>query len=133
MLYIKDEGYISPEVVTELVNDGYISWIKYAIVREQTSDDDYLKSLTESVDPNMIVSGIGEQPAIIHLKDFGLMGYTSGCVCVAPSKSMQMLQAIKSGDFARAEDSGLSLRVLRILEINMDRLPSCITPLPSPV
>ena len=52
----------------------------------------------------MIVSGIGEQPAIIHLKDFGLMGYTSGCVCVAPSKSMQMLQAIKSGDFARAED-----------------------------
>ena len=104
VLYIKDEGYISPEVVTELVNDGYISWIKYAIVREQTSDDEYLKSLTESVDPNMIVSGIGEQPAIIHLKDFGLMGYTSGCVCVAPSKSMQMLKAIKSGDFARAED-----------------------------
>ena len=76
VLYIKDEGYISPEVVTELVNDGYVSWIKYAIVREQTSNDEYLKSLTESVDPNMIVSGIGEHPAIIHLKDFGLMGYT---------------------------------------------------------
>ena len=104
VLYIKDEGYISPEVVTELVNDGYVSWIKYAIVREQTFNDEYLKSLTESVDPNMIVSGIGVQPAIIHLKDLGLMGYTPGSVFVAPSKSMLMLQAIKSGDFARAED-----------------------------
>ena len=35
----------------------------------------------------MIISGIGEQPAIVHLRDFGLGGFTSGCVCVAPRLS----------------------------------------------
>ncbi|MEO1618746.1 MAG: dihydrodipicolinate synthase family protein, partial [Planctomycetota bacterium] len=49
------------------------------------------------------VSGIGEQPAIVHLRDFGITGFTSGCVCVAPRKSMAMLRAIQSGDFDAAE------------------------------
>ena len=51
----------------------------------------------------MIVSGMGEQPAIVHLRDFGLAGYTSGCVCIAPKLSMNMLRAIKAGDFTEAE------------------------------
>lgn len=38
-----------------------------------------------------------------HLREFGLAGYTSGCVCVAPRLSMQMLRAIKAGDFSTAE------------------------------
>jgi dihydrodipicolinate synthase/N-acetylneuraminate lyase len=98
VLYIKDEAYISPKVVSELVKDEFISWIKYAVVREYTAQDSYLQELIEYVDPSMIVSGIGEQPAITHLNGFGLAGYTSGCVCVAPSKSMKMLELIKSGD-----------------------------------
>jgi len=55
------------------------------------------------VDPAMVVSGIGEQPAIVHLRDFGLISFTSGCVCVAPSESMRMLAAIKAEDFEQAE------------------------------
>ena len=51
----------------------------------------------------MVVSGIGEQPAITHLRDFGITGFTSGCVCIAPSKSMEMLAAIKANDFKSAE------------------------------
>ena len=57
----------------------------------------------DCIDPQRIVSGIGEQPAIVHLRDSGVQGFTSGCVCVAPSLSMKMLAALKSGDFATAE------------------------------
>jgi dihydrodipicolinate synthase/N-acetylneuraminate lyase len=55
------------------------------------------------VDPKIIVSGMGEQPAIIHLRDFGLVGFTSGCVCVRPDMSRDMLEAILAGDFDQAE------------------------------
>jgi dihydrodipicolinate synthase/N-acetylneuraminate lyase len=42
------------------------------------------------------VSGIGERPAIIHLRDFGLQGFTSGSVCVAPNSSMRILALCKA-------------------------------------
>ncbi len=104
VVYIKFEGYIEPEGVKRLVDDGLVSWIKYAIVREDPSVDPYLDKLTDLVDPRLIVSGIGEQPAIIHLRDFGINGFTSGCVCVRPDLSQQMLEAIKAKDYQRAEE-----------------------------
>ena len=103
VLYLKNEAYITSTLAAELVADGLISWIKYAVVREDTSQDSFLRSLLDTVDPAFVVSGIGEQPAIIHLRDFGVGGFTSGCVCVAPSKSMAMLKAIKAGDYTAAE------------------------------
>lgn len=103
VLYIKDEGYITPEAAAELVNEGLISWIKYAIVRQDTTKDAFLSKLTQLVNPEIIVSGIGEQPAIIHLRDFGVNGFTSGCVCVAPAHSMRMMRAIHAKDYALAE------------------------------
>ncbi len=103
VLYLKDEGYMPPEAAAQLVNEGLISWIKYAIVREDPKQDAYLSKLVELVDRRLIVSGIGEQPAIIHLRDFGITGYTSGCICVAPRPSMQMLQKVQAGDYEAAE------------------------------
>lgn len=103
VLYIKDEGYITPEAAAELVNDGIISWIKYAIVRPDPKEDAFLSKLVALVNPEIVVSGIGEQPAIIHLRDFGVNGFTSGCVCVAPAHSMRMMRAIHAKDFALAE------------------------------
>jgi len=103
VLYIKDAGYITPELAAELVNDGVISWIKYAIVEEDPKNDPYLKKLLKLVDPNIVISGIGEQPAIIHMRDFGVAGFTAGCVCVAPSRSTAMLKAILAKDYAAAE------------------------------
>ncbi|MDB4549947.1 dihydrodipicolinate synthase family protein, partial [Akkermansiaceae bacterium] len=70
VLYIKFEGYLEPETVAQLVNDGLVSWIKYAIVRDDPAKDHYLSRLVEVVDPRLIVSGIGEQPAITHLTRF---------------------------------------------------------------
>ena len=103
VLYIKEEGYISPEGASELVRDGLVSFIKYAIVRKDPADDEFLDRLVSLVDTPLICSGIGEQPALVHMTKFRLNGYTSGCVCVNPALSQQMLRAITSKDYDLAE------------------------------
>ena len=103
VLYIKFEGFIDPEMVHKLVEDGLISFIKYAIVREDPTVDPYLEKLVELVDPNLIVSGIGEQPAITHVEKFQLAGFTTGCGCLGPAQSQAMLQALQAGDITKAE------------------------------
>ena len=103
VLYIKFEGYLEPETVAQLVNEGLVSWIKYAIVRDDPAKDDYLSRLVEVFDPRLIVSGIGEQPAITHLTRFQINGFTSGCVCIRPDLSQKMLAAINNGQLDIAE------------------------------
>lgn len=103
VLYIKDENYITPEAAAELVGEGIISWIKYAIVREDPSVDPYLEKLLAQVDRDIVVSGIGEQPTVAHLRQFGLAGFTSGCVCIAPAASMDTLRALQSGDIEKVD------------------------------
>jgi dihydrodipicolinate synthase/N-acetylneuraminate lyase len=103
VLYIKAEGYVTPTGAARLVRDGLISWIKYAIVRDDPADDPFLAELMQTVSPQLVISGIGEQPAILHLRDFGCGGFTTGCGCVAPALSQRMLGAIKAGDWQAAE------------------------------
>lgn len=103
VLYIKQDGMVDVETVQRLMNDGLLSWIKYAVVRKDPSQDPYLASMIDAVGPSLIVSGMGEQPAIVHMRDFKLAGFTAGCVCVAPVLSTSMLQAIQRKDFAAAE------------------------------
>ncbi len=103
VLYVKDEGYVTPDVVKSLVNAGVISWIKYAVVRKDPAEDALLRGIVDAVGTDLLVSGIGEQPAIIHWREFGVKAYTSGCVCVAPAPSQKMLRAMQSGDFETAE------------------------------
>ncbi len=115
LLYIKHDGYIEPQDVKRLADERLISGIKYATVRTDTANDDYLRRLVDLVDPKTIISGIGEQPAIIHLRDFGLGGFTSGCVCVAPRLSAEMLKAIRAKDWARADQIRQTFRPLEDL------------------
>jgi len=103
IVYVKNDGYIEPEEIAALDREGLVSAIKYAVVRRDTADDPYLRKLVSLVDTGKIISGIGEQPAIIHVRDFGLGGFTSGCVCVAPALSQAMLAAVKRQDWAEAE------------------------------
>jgi dihydrodipicolinate synthase/N-acetylneuraminate lyase len=103
VLYLKHDGVIDVATIRRLMAEGLISWIKYAIVRANTADDPFLRGLIDAVGPNRIVSGMGEQPAIVHLRDFGLAGFTSGCVCIAPRLSMEMLHAIQGKNYALAE------------------------------
>jgi dihydrodipicolinate synthase/N-acetylneuraminate lyase len=103
LLYIKHDGYIEPADVKRLADEKLISGIKYATVRPDPAQDDYLRRLVDVVDRRIVISGIGEQPAIVHLRDFGLGGFTSGCICVAPRLSVAMLKAIRAKDWAGAE------------------------------
>ena len=103
VLYIKHDGMISVDGAAQLFRDGLLAAIKYAVVREDPAHDDFLRELVDKVDSRFIISGIGEQPAIVHWRDFGLGGFTSGCVCVAPGLSMKMLAALRDGNVDEAE------------------------------
>lgn len=103
VLYLKFDRWLDPALIASLETDGAIAWIKYAVVRDDPRQDDYLRALLDAFPAERIVSGIGEQPAITHLHEFGLAGFTSGCVCVAPERSMEMLHKIQSHDLEGAE------------------------------
>jgi dihydrodipicolinate synthase/N-acetylneuraminate lyase len=102
IVYIKAEGYLTPEGVKTLVDSGAVAAIKYAIVRQDPLKDPFLSKLVDLVDRRYIVSGIGERPCITHLRDFGLNGFTSGSVCVAPRGTTQILAALKRQDYETA-------------------------------
>ena len=103
ILYIKNDGYLDVQQAAALARDGIISGIKYATVRADPASDSYLRQLVEQVDRRLIISGIGEQPAIVHMRDFGLASFTSGCVCIAPRLSVDMLEAIRQKQWNSAE------------------------------
>ena len=101
--YVKGMGYIEPRTLGALVKDGVVCAIKYAIVRDDPAKDAYLDELVQHVDRNLVVSGIGERPAIVHWRRFGLRAFTSGSVCVGPRGSMRILQLLKAQRFEEAE------------------------------
>ena len=43
------------------------------------------------------------RPAIVHLRDFGLAGFTTGSGCVGPRGSSSLLAALRRKDYAQAE------------------------------
>lgn len=104
ILYIKWDGYLPSTLVAELVDDGTVGAIKYAVVRDDPARDDYLSALLDGVDAARIVSGIGERPAVIHLTEFGLPSFTSGSVCVAPAASTSLLRALTGGHRSAADE-----------------------------
>ncbi len=77
VLYLKHDRWLEPATVGQLFRDGLISWVKYAVVRDNPAQDDYLREVLQQVPGEIVVSGIGEQPAIIHMRDFGIGSFTS--------------------------------------------------------
>jgi dihydrodipicolinate synthase/N-acetylneuraminate lyase len=103
VIYIKSENYIRPESLAALVQEGRVAAVKYAVVRNDPANDAYLSALTANIDRKFLVSGIGERPAIVHLRDFGLTSFTSGSVCVGPRGSMRLLKLLQEKNYAEAE------------------------------
>ena len=103
VVYIKNEPYIKPETLKALVDEGRVASVKYAVVRDDPAKDDYLFALCQAVDKKYLVSGIGERPAITHLRDFGITSFTSGSVCLAPAGSMKLLELLKAKRYDEAE------------------------------
>jgi len=108
ILYLKDErGFGSNldaglDSVARLVDTGVVVGIKYAVVREDPAVDPYLDGLLARVDRRRVVSGMGERPAVLHLRDFGLPGFTTGSGCVAPALCSRLFAACARGDWDAA-------------------------------
>lgn len=103
IVYLRSDTYLDPPAIRRLVERGVVRAIKYAVVRPDPRRDPYLSALVDSVDRRIIVSGMGERPAIAHWREFGLAGFTSGSVCIAPRASQSILLALERQDYATAE------------------------------
>jgi 4-hydroxy-tetrahydrodipicolinate synthase len=108
-LYVKKENDFGEDqeagmdVIGRLVDDGVCSSIKYAIVRKNPAVDAYLTGLLKRVQRSHVISGIGERPAVVHLRDFGLAGFTTGSGVVAPRLSRALLDVCAAQDYEKAE------------------------------
>jgi dihydrodipicolinate synthase/N-acetylneuraminate lyase len=109
ILYLKEENNFGADkeagldVVARLVDEGVCVAIKYAIVRQNPMDDAYLESLLKRVDRGRVVSGIGERPAVTHMREWKLPGFTTGSGCIAPRLSGRIFEACAQEDYERAE------------------------------
>jgi dihydrodipicolinate synthase/N-acetylneuraminate lyase len=108
-LYLKEETNLGTDqqagldIVARLVNDGVCIGIKYAVPRSEPDHDSYLEALLGRVDRRLVISGIGERPAVVHLRKWNLPGFTTGSGCVAPRLSQSLFEACAAEDFETAE------------------------------
>ena len=108
IVYLKDENNFGADkeagldAVARLVDEGICTGIKYAVVREDPSEDSYLKALLKRVDRSLVISGIGERPAVVHLRDWKLPGFTTGSGCIAPQLSQELFENCRRQDFRTA-------------------------------
>ena len=109
VLYLKSEdGFGSDkeaglDAVGRLVNDGIAIAIKYAVVRAEPARDPYLDGLLRRVDRARVISGIGERPAVVHMRDFNLPGFTTGSGCIAPAPCAALFAACQRQNWTEAE------------------------------
>ena len=109
LLYLKSDDAFGPDkeagldAVGRLVEEGVAVAIKYAVVLDDPSTDPYLDGLLRRVDRQRVISGMGERPAIVHMRDFRLPGFTTGSGCIAPHACTAMFEACRAGRWESAE------------------------------
>lgn len=109
ILYIKSEDGFGADkergldAIGRLMRDGVGVAIKYAIVRNDPARDEYLDGLLRRVDRSRVISGMGERPAIVHLRDFELTGMTTGSGCIGPRRCNDLYRACLEHSWNEAE------------------------------
>jgi dihydrodipicolinate synthase/N-acetylneuraminate lyase len=109
ILYLKSEDGFGTDkeagldAVGRLMRDGVAIAIKYAVVRDDPGQDAYLDGLLRRVERERVVSGIGERPAVVHMRDFGLPGFTTGSGCIASGLCSELFAACREQDWTLAE------------------------------
>jgi dihydrodipicolinate synthase/N-acetylneuraminate lyase len=104
LAYLKQENNFGTDreagldSVAGLVEDAVCIGIKYAVVRDDPAHDPYLEGLLARVDRKHVISGIGERPAIVHLRDWQLPGFTTGSGCIAPELSQALFDTLSQPD-----------------------------------
>jgi dihydrodipicolinate synthase/N-acetylneuraminate lyase len=110
ILYLKSEdGFGSDkeaglDAVGRLMHDGVAAAVKYAVVLDEPRRDPYLEGLLRRVDRTRVISGMGERPAIVHMRDFALPGFTTGSGCIASRACSRLFDACVRPDWAGAEE-----------------------------
>jgi 4-hydroxy-tetrahydrodipicolinate synthase len=110
ILYLKSEDGFGADkeagldAVGRLMNDGVAIAIKYAVVLDDARSDPYLDGLLRRVDRQRVISGMGERPAIVHMRDFALQGFTTGSGCIASRTCSSLFDACVAGNWSRAEE-----------------------------
>lgn len=108
VVYLKEESNFGADkeaglsAVARLVESGVCAAIKYAVVRTDPSHDAYFEALLKRVERNLVLSGMGERPAVCHLRDWKLTGFTTGSGCLAPRLSSALFEACARNDFEAA-------------------------------
>jgi len=108
ILYVKDEGNFGADrergldAIARLVDRGLCIGIKYAVPRSDPGVDPYLDGLLRRVDRSIVLSGIGERPAIVHLERFGLAGYTTGSGCIGAGLTSDMFRLLSQAKYREA-------------------------------
>jgi dihydrodipicolinate synthase/N-acetylneuraminate lyase len=109
ILYLKEENNFGADkmagldAVARMVAEGVCIAIKYAVVRMDPREDDYLQALLQRVDRKYVISGIGERPAVVHMRDWQLPAFTTGSGCIAPAGSQAIFESCRAGDYQVAE------------------------------
>jgi dihydrodipicolinate synthase/N-acetylneuraminate lyase len=97
VLYIRREHYVVPDVLAQLLEEGTVSFVKYAVERPVAANDDYLDALLGAVPLHLIASGMGETPVADHIGRRKLATFTSGAVCIAPRTVANLLRLLRAG------------------------------------
>ena len=109
IVYLKEESNMGGDkeagldAVVRLMADGVCAAVKYAVVRPDPNQDAYLRGLIGRVARERVISGMGERPAVTHMRDWSLPGFTTGSGCVAPAMSAAIHRLCAAGDFTAAE------------------------------
>jgi dihydrodipicolinate synthase/N-acetylneuraminate lyase len=109
ILYLKSEDAFGSDkeagldAVGRLVDEEVAVAIKYAVVLDAPRHDPYLEGLLRRVDRRRVISGMGERPAIVHIRDFGLPGLTTGSGCIAPRLCTALFASANGKDWAGAD------------------------------
>ncbi|MDA0839017.1 MAG: dihydrodipicolinate synthase family protein [Planctomycetota bacterium] len=98
IVYVKAESNLGVEQIARLFDEGTALALKYAVVRDDPSEDAFLDAILDRVDKSRVISGIGERPAIVHMNKFQLPGYTTGSGCLAPAATQKMFELLCRGD-----------------------------------
>jgi dihydrodipicolinate synthase/N-acetylneuraminate lyase len=110
ILYLKSEDGFGNDkeagldAVGRLIDAGVAIAIKYAIVLDDPQHDPYLDGLLRRVDRSRVITGMGERPAIVHMRDFSLPGMTTGSGCIASGACSALFDACVAKEWSRAEE-----------------------------
>ena len=137
ILYLKSEdGFGSAkepglDAIGRLIDDGVAIAIKYAVVRDDPRQDAYLDGLLRRVDRTRVISGMGERPAVVHLRDFGLGGLTTGSGCIAPALCSGLFAACGERNWTQAERAARATSCRSRISATPGARRACCTTRPS--